>query len=208
MAPDNETGRQDTEVSSSDVFSEPAAETLERLEFDERDRRLLLEQLDSDEHVQYVLRGRLMDFESNDDDRKQREESRTRKVASHGRDLLTVVTGQRLLVVVQRNSPADHEYRSVPSTDVERVTLETANGNQRLVVRGASRYYIDVGRSPTDVASDACTQFRQQIGAQPADDQPVDDLLETLERLGALVEQGHLTEQEFEAKKRELLDRI
>ncbi|SIS17294.1 SHOCT domain-containing protein [Natronorubrum thiooxidans] len=218
MTADDETGRQDAPVSSSDVLSDPAAEAFERLELGKTDRRALLERLDDDERIQSVLRGRLMDYEPDDDDRERREESRTRKMASHGRDLLTVVTTQRLLIVVQRELPADHEYRSIPDDELERVTLETANGNQRLVVRGANRYYIDVSRSPTDVASAACTRLRQRLEDQLADEQPAettsaadqsdDDPLETIERLATLFEQGHLTEQEFAAKKRELLDRI
>ena len=218
MPTDDRTDGQNIQPPSDDVIAESAAEMIEQIDLDEADRRPLLERLDGDERIQHVLRGRLMDYETDDPDRERREESRTRKMASHGRDLLTVVTDRRLLVVVQRQSPNDHEYRSIAGDDIEAVSLETANGNQRLVIQGEIRYYIDVGRSSADAASAAATQLRQRLESQPAAeqsadatltaDQSADDPLEMLERLATLFEQGHLTEQEFEAKKQELLDRI
>lgn len=218
MPTDDRTDGRDALEAGDDVLAEQAADAIERIDLDEADRRALLEQLDVDEQIQHVLRGRLMDYETDDPDRERREESRTRKMASHGRDLLTVVTTRRLLVVVQRQSPDDHEYRSITDDDITAVSLETANGNQRLVIRGATRYYIDVGRSPTDVASAAYAQLRKRLDTQLTTEQSTDatsaaqqsdgDPLERLERLATLFEQGHLTEREFEAKKRELLDRI
>ncbi|QFU81809.1 SHOCT domain-containing protein [Natronorubrum aibiense] len=218
MPTDDRTDGRDAPEAGDDVLAEQAADAIECIDLDEADRRALLERLDVDEQIQHVLRGRLMDYETDDPDRERREESRTRKMASHGRDLLTVVTTRRLLVVVQRQSPDDHEYRSIADDDITAVSLETANGNQRLVIRGATRYYIDVGRSPTDVASAAYAQLRKRLDIQltaeqstdatSAAEQSDDDPLERLERLATLFEQGHLTEREFEAKKRELLDRI
>lgn len=218
MPTDDRTDGRDALEAGDDVLAEQAADAIERIDLDEADRRALLERLDVDEQIQHVLRGRLMDYETDDPDRERREESRTRKMASHGRDLLTVMTTRRLLVVVQRQSPDDHEYRSITDDDITAVSLETANGNQRLVIRGATRYYIDVGRSPTDVASAAYAQLRKRLDTQQTTEQSTDatsaaqqsdsDPLERLERLATLFEQGHLTEGEFEAKKRELLDRI
>ncbi|ELY40956.1 SHOCT domain-containing protein [Natronorubrum sulfidifaciens] len=218
MPIDDRTDARDAPAAGGDVLAEQADDAIERIGLDEADRRAFLERLDVDEQIQHVLRGRLMDYETNDPDRERREESRTRKMASHGRDLLTVVTNRRLLVVVQRNSPADHEYRSIADDDITTVSLETANGNQRLVIQGGTRYYIDVGRSSADAASAASTQLRQRLETQPAAEQSTDatsaaeqsadDPLERLERLATLFEQGYLTEREFEAKKRELLDRI
>ncbi|SDK56331.1 SHOCT domain-containing protein [Natronorubrum texcoconense] len=176
-------------------------EGVDGLEIGEPDRRQLRERLDDDERVQYALRGRIMDYETNDDDRDRREESRTRKMASRGRDLLTLVTDRRLLIVIQREAPADHEYRSIPYDELGEATLETANGNQRLVLRGPKRYYIDVGRSATDDATAACSTIRQQLAAESDDDS-----FDSLERLEALFERGHLTEREFETMKRELLE--
>lgn len=180
--------------------SESAAKGIDGLEIGERDRRQLRERLD-DERIQHALRGRIMDYETNDDDRDRREESRTRKMASRGRDLLTLVTDRRLLVVVQREDPADNEYRSISYDELEDATLEAANGNQRLVLRGTERYYIDVGRSPADDAAIAGSALHQHI-----EDLSTDDSFDSLERLETLFEQGHLTESEFEAMKRELLE--
>ncbi|WP_440767118.1 SHOCT domain-containing protein [Natronorubrum sp. DTA7] len=191
---DEQTGRQGDARAIDD-------EGVDGLEIGELERQQLRERLDDDERIQHALRGRIMDYETNDDDRDRREESRTRKMASRGRDLLTLVTDRRLMVVIQREVPADHEYRSIPSNELTGATLETANGNQRLVLRGPKRYYIDVGRSATDDATAACSTIRQQIAAESDDDS-----FDSLERLEALFEQGHLTEREFEAMKRELLE--
>ncbi|ELY38979.1 SHOCT domain-containing protein [Natronorubrum tibetense] len=187
--------------SATDKGSESAAEEMDGLEIKGPERRRLRERLDSDERVQYALRGRIMDYETNDDDRDRREESRTRKMASRGRDLLTLVTDRRLLVVIQREAPADHEYRSISYDELRGAKLETANGNQRLVLRGPKRYYIDVGRTSTDDTTAACSTIRQQIETESDDDS-----FDSLERLEALFEQGHLTEREFETMKRELLE--
>ena len=176
-------------------------EGMDGLEIGELERQQLRERLDDGERIQHALCGRIMDYETNDDDRDRREESRTRKMASRGRDLLTLVTDRQLLVVIQRETPADQEHRSILYDELGEATLETANGNQRLVLRGPKRYYIDVGRSATDDATAACSTIRQQIATESDDDS-----FDSLERLETLFEQGHLTEPEFEAMKRELLE--
>lgn len=197
----SESATDEVPESAADKGSESAAEGIDGLEIDEPNRRQLRKQLADDERIQHALRGRIMDYETDDDDRDRREESRTRKMASRGRDLLTLVTDRRLLVVVQREDPADTEYRSISYDELEAVALETANGSQRLVVRGTERYYIDVGRSPADDATAARSTIHQHV-----EDRSTGDSFDSLERLETLFEQGHLTEREFETMKRELLD--
>ena len=189
------------ESATDDGSESPAGKGIDGLEIDGPERRQLRERLDDDERVQYALRGRIMDYEANDDDRDRREESRTRKMASRGRDLLTLVTDRRLLVVIQREEPADTEYRSISYDGLEEIALETANNNQRLVVRGTERYYIDVGRSPGDDAAAVRSTIREYL-----EDLSTRDSFDSLERLEALFEQGHLTEREFETMKRDLLE--
>ncbi|WP_137291287.1 SHOCT domain-containing protein [Natronorubrum halophilum] len=196
--------RDDGDLPFSDgLIAETAGESVRATELGGVRRTALVDRLDDGERLHAVLRGRLMDYERDDDDDDAREASRTRKMASHGTDLMTVVTDRRLLLVVQRDDPASDEYRTVPFDELAAASLETANESQRLVLRGTRRYYIDVGRSGRTVAADALATIQQRLG-----DPETDDPIERIEQLAELHERGILTADEFEAKKRELLDRI
>jgi hypothetical protein len=189
------------------MYSEQVADALKQLELKETERRHIGEQLRPDERVAYVLRGRLMDYESDVSNREEREDSRTRKMASHGRHLLTLCTTRRLLIVVQRGAPADTEYRSIVYGDIDDVSLQRVGQNQRFVVRASNRYYIDVGGSDPDLVDSVRSDVEQWIGTHALDTDSMDPI-ETLERLGALYEQGVLTQEELDKKKRELLGQI
>ncbi|ELY65521.1 SHOCT domain-containing protein [Natrinema versiforme] len=174
------------------------------------------ERLEGDAAVRHVLRGRIVDYETDTDDRDAREDSRTRKVVSPGVDLLTLVTDEGLIVVVQRPEGVDHEFLSIPYASLTNAALETAAGNRRLVVRGSNRYYVDVGKSSEAACTDALAHVRERIAAgdepssEPATsgEDAAADPLETLERLADLRDRGALTDEEFASKKRELLERL
>jgi hypothetical protein len=189
------------------VYSEQAADALEQLELEKTERRQLRKQLHRNKRVAYVLCGRLMDYESDTSDRKEREDSRTRKMATHGRHLLTLCTTRGLLIVVQRDTPAETDYRSIPYGDIVDVSIQRVGQNQRLVVRASNRYYIDVSGSDPALVETVRSDIEQRIERDAVETHSPDPI-ETIERLGALHEQGILTQAEFDEKKRELLDQI
>lgn len=170
----------------------------------------VVDALEADEQPHYLLRGMQMDVEQRLADDTEREDSRRRIVATGA--LRTVVTDRRLLLLVDR--PERVEARSLPYADLESVECESAvSGNHRLVATGLDEYrYIDTGRSDADECDEAAayaddraraaTPSAESAGAEAADP------LTKLERLAALHERGALTDAEFDAKKRELLERL
>lgn len=63
----------------------------------------------------------------------------------------------------------------------------------------------DAPKQPTpEIAYDVTSNAE----ALPADKTPQDIIIATIEKLNVLFEKGHITEEEFKAKKKELLERI
>lgn len=162
--------------------------------------------LGPDEQPEFLLRGNILDVVDRNapetDDRR-----RSRKVADRGTDLLTLVTDERLLVLVPREAEA--ERVTVPLSAVTHVDTESAPGvSRRLRVRtDDTAYYVDASGSDGDDAA-AVAAFvadRQHRDGGGAD---ADGVLDTIERLADLRDRGALTDEEFERKKTELLDRL
>ncbi len=157
------------------------------------------------EQPEYIIRGSVCDID--DLTAPESETRRKRKVASPGADLLTVVTDQRVLVVVPRPDGADRI--SLPLADISAAGVERApGGNSRLQVESdGTGYYVDGSQSPPEEveAAQAFIADRRGHGATGSD---ATTPLETLERLADLHERGALSDEEFAAKKAELLDRV
>ena len=205
-------GLDETSDDIASIVAEAAGDSVTEQTLTEPDGRktTLLAALEDGEQPHYLLRGRLLDYEEQSPDDEARRQSRKRKVASAGGELVTLLTDRRLFVVVERKR--DYESLSIPYRDLSSVTLETAQGqNQRLVARTAERtYYIDTSTTSQEECTDA-EQFLADRVAAAEDRESGDterDPLTTLERLAELHDQGALTDEEFEAKKADLLDRI
>lgn len=167
----------------------------------------LVRLLEADEQPQYILRGRILDIV----DREALESEsgrRKRKVAASGSDLHTVVTDDRFLVVVPHSDGI--EQLTVPFSTVSRVDTEDAPGtSQRVCVfTEETAYYIDTSQSAGSETA-AVEEFTADRAAQDdTAEESSDEVLDTIERLADLHEQGALTDEEFERKKSELLDRL
>lgn len=187
-----------------------------------------------DERPQHVLRGAILDLV----DRSRAERSGTdapegdapprpgaapdpgtsRKVPSGGRDVLTLLTDRRLLVVVPRDPDAESDWHDVEYDRLEEVRLETLGGDRRLVVNAATEgFRIDVSGSSQEACETAAAFCRRRLGTasgthsdqgDPGEGETDRDPLDVLERLADLKERGAITEAEFDDKKAELLDRI
>ncbi len=157
------------------------------------------------EQPEYIIRGSVCDID--DLTAPASETRRKRKVASPDADLLTVITDRRVIVVVPRPDGADRI--SLPLSDVSAVSVERApGGNSRLQVESDDTgYYVDGSQSPLEEveAAQAFISDRRGHGTTGSD---ATTPLETLERLADLHERGALSDEEFAAKKAELLDRV
>ena len=167
--------------------------------------RALSDHLTDSEQPHFLLRGSMLDIVdlTVSDDESGR---RSRKVAGSGSALFTVVTDERLLVLIPRSGGT--EQLAVSLGDIESAETERApGGNRRLSIESVdTAYRIDTSQSPGD-ETDAASAFidnSETTSSRDSDDDP----LATLERLADLRERGHLSQQEFEEKKGELLDRI
>lgn len=174
--------------------------------------RPLYQFLEKSEQPHFLLQGRILDLV--DESVPASEPGRrSRKVASSGASLWTVVTDQRLLILVPRT--ADVERLVIPLGHVGAADAENApGGNHRLSVRATDRSYrIDTSQTAseeTELASEyvAGTDSRGQGTATGASDAAdgVPGALDALERLADLYDRGLLTEQEFETMKAKILE--
>lgn len=162
--------------------------------------------LRADERPQYLRRGHHLDVV----DRNAPESAagrRTRKVASQGFDLITLVTDERVLVIVPRSEEA--EQITVSLSEISHVDTESAPGvSRRLRVQtDDTTYYIDTSQSSSD-DSEAVRKHLTDVMSRDSGVGDTDEILDTLERLADLRDRGTLTEGEFARKKTELLDRL
>lgn len=168
----------------------------------------IAESLSPNEQPHFVLRGIQMDIERVLEDDVAREDSRRRVMAAG--DLLTVVTDERLLFVIERSENV--EARTVPYATLTSVEYEAAaGGNQRLVATGVeTSHSIDTSRSDDEECRRAATfaDDHAEAVSQSGESTQAEDPLARLERLANLKERGMVSDAEFEAKKRELLDRL
>jgi hypothetical protein len=168
--------------------------------------------LEESEQPHFLLQGSMLDIV---DESVSGSESgrRSRKVASSGTSLSTVVTDQRLLILIPRT--AETERLVVPLAQIRAADSENApGGNHRLSARAADRSYrIDTSQTGSDetesaseyLASAGSPRHGAETGASGAADGAIASL-DALERLADLYDRGMLTEQEFEEMKTKLLE--
>jgi len=163
--------------------------------------------LEPDEQPQYLLRGRILDIV--DTEAPESELSRrNRKVAAHGTDLRTLVTDERFLIVIPRKE-VEAERLRVALSAVDGVDAQDAPGaSQRLCVHTEeTAYYVDTAQSDVDEVR-AVEEFVSDLKTSAEPTGSSEEVLDTLDRLADLHECGALTDEEFDQKKSELLDRF
>jgi hypothetical protein len=166
------------------------------------DRATFRDTLDADEQPHYLLEGTMIDVLTG--------EERARKVASRDGAAFTLVTDRAIRFVVQYAERLD--TRTVPFEAVRAVGLQTVGRNARLSVETADGgYEAYPSATPAEECRAAVAYVEQRVG-EPRPEAEAgglrEDALDALERLASLHERGALTDAEFEAKKRELLDRL
>jgi hypothetical protein len=155
--------------------------------------------LDEDEIPQFILRGKTVEIKygGGDDDK-------------WGKSVYTVVTNKRVLIVIAQRL-SGNDTRSIEYRSIDGVNFEKGLINKELHIRaGGATYEMHVlDQSET---KEAMGYIREQVQAsqQPsqttADSEP--DPTEQLKNLKELHDEGVLSEEEFESKKKKLIDKI
>jgi hypothetical protein len=154
--------------------------------------------LDDEETPVAVMRGTMLDSVRGRGD----DSERSRTMTAEPGGIVALVTDRRVRFLVDRGDRV--EETTVPSSAVDETVVETMGDALRLTVRteegpGYTFY-------PDEDAAGAVRAAADALGSAGADDR--EDAMDRLERLADLHERGALTDEEFAAKKRELLDRI
>jgi len=133
---------------------------------------------------------------------------RSRKTGTVGW-VRTAATNKRVLVKIPQALGSDE--RSVPYRNITSVDLDLGAVYKRLSLQTAGQtYHIDIGGLSKDECRKMARFVRnkvseaQETGGSGGETDPVDQL----ERLRDLKDDGVLTEEEFEEKKSDLLDKI
>jgi hypothetical protein len=161
------------------------------------DGRSLRSFLDGDESAAAALRGTMLDAVSGSGD----DSDRSRTMAAEPGGIAALVTDRRVLFVVDRGDRAD--VREVDGSDVTRTDVETMGDAVRLTVGsddGERLTFYPDGADETTVRAAA-----DALETGPSGDA---DALDRLERLADLRDRGALSDEEFESKKRDLLDDV
>ncbi|WP_416841428.1 SHOCT domain-containing protein [Haloferax sp. DFSO52] len=158
--------------------------------------------VDEDERPQYLLEGTMLDIVTG--------EEPMRKMAGRDGSAYTLFTDRAVRFVVQY--PTRVDIRTAPYETIRTVSLQTVGQNNRLRVETPDVTYVSY---PSATSVDECTAAvdfaeTQVNESQTATDSAgtTGDVLDALERLAALRDRGALSDEEFEAKKHDLLDRL
>ncbi|WP_216824820.1 SHOCT domain-containing protein [Salinigranum rubrum] len=157
----------------------------------EGDPARLLDVLAPDEKPQYLLDGVMAD-------RVREDGERSRRMATPGGSAFTLVTDRAVHVVVQYRDRLAVE--TVPLALVDGTTVQRAGEETRLGIdTGDARYEVYPSGTPTEEVEAAAAYLDGREGG-------ANDAVSALERLAGLYERGLLTDEEFAAAKRDLLD--
>ncbi|WP_225316438.1 MULTISPECIES: SHOCT domain-containing protein [Haloferax] len=158
--------------------------------------------LDTDELPQYLLEGTMLDIVTGDEP--------ARKMAGRDGSTYTLFTDRAVHFVVQY--PDRLDTRTTPYETIRAVTIQTVGQNIRLQVETAGVSYVAYPSATSVEECKAAVEFAEkQVEESAASGDRVGksgEVLDALERLAALRDRGALTDEEFESKKADLLDRL
>jgi hypothetical protein len=186
------------------------------------DDRRVRDLLDPGEQPHHALRGSMLDIVRRDgasigDERNPAltptggDGNRTRKM-TRGIDLHALFTGRRVITFAPGRDDIDF---SVPYDALREVALQTAGSESRLRFEGGEvSYYLCPGASTPEACRAAVDFVTDRLGAHNDAGSPSEppsatrNPIDVLDRLADLRDRRALTEEEFAAKKHDLLDRI
>lgn len=165
--------------------------------------------LDPDESVHYMWRGGTIDVEGSSAGDSIFGNDRDRKSSFKG--IFTAVTDKRIVIAIPQVLGDDE--RHIPYRSVTTVDLDTGLVNRRVSLQTKGQTYHIQAQGPSkDELRDAMRFIREKVEEvhQPQQVQTTTepDPTEQLQNLKELHDQGVLSDEEFEEKKRSLLDKI
>ncbi|MFW5918181.1 MAG: PH domain-containing protein [Haloferacaceae archaeon] len=177
---------------------------------DERVRKIQ-DVLDDDERVHYLTRGSTVDVEGSSAGQSLSGDDRSRKSGTRGY-VRAAITDRRVVVKVPQWLGDDE--RTIPYRNVTSVDLDTGYVVKRLSLQTPGQtYHIEVHEPDKAEVREAVKFVRERIAEAQTDTVVVEgagepDPTEQLKNVKQLHEDGVLTDEEFERKKQELLDKI
>jgi len=166
--------------------------------------------LDDNEKVMYLTRGSTVDVEGSGSGESLFGDDRGRKSGSKG-FVRAAITDRRIAVKIPQWLGNDE--RTIPYTNITSVDLDTGLLKKRLTLQTpGSTYHIEVDEPGKSECRDATQFIRDKMSESNQPDVVMEesepDPTEQLKRLKELHEDGVLTNDEFEKKKQNLLDKI
>lgn len=167
--------------------------------------------LDGDEIVHFLTRGTTVDVEGSGAGGSLFGDDRSRKSGTRGY-VRAIITDRRVAVKVPQFLGNDE--RSVPYSNITSVDLDTGLVNKRLTLQTPGQtYHIEAQEPGKDELREITRFIRGKISEanQPnvvQADSSDPDPLDQLEKLKNLHKQGVVSDEEFEKKKSNLLDKI
>jgi len=162
--------------------------------------------LDDGENVHYLTRGSTVDVQEGGDNSSLFGDDRSRKTGTRGW-VRAAFTDRRVVVKVPQMLGTDE--RSIPYQNITSVDLDTGLVKKRVTLQtmGAT-YHIEADDPGKDEVRDAMRFVRQKLGESNDSGGTEDSPLDKLEQLRDLHDDGVLSDEEFEEKKQDLLDKV
>lgn len=167
--------------------------------------------LDGDETVHYLTRGSTVDVEGSSAGNSLFGDDRSRKSGTRGY-VRAAITDRRVAVKIPQWLGTDE--RTVPYDSITSVDLDTGLVNKRVSLQTPGQtYHIEAHEPGKEECREAVRFIREKISESKEPDvvkqeSSDPDPTEQLKNIKELHEQGVLTDEEFEEKKQELLDKI
>jgi hypothetical protein len=166
--------------------------------------------LDGGENIHYLGRGGTIDVEGSSAGSSLFGDDRSRKSGTTGY-VRTVVTDDRITVKIPQLTGNDE--RTVPYRNITSVDLDTGLLNKRLSLQTPGQtYHIQVTEPGKDEVREMVSFIREKMEEASQPDTTVvesePDPVDQIDKLRELNEKGALSDEEFEEKKQELLDKI
>ncbi|WP_323676901.1 PH domain-containing protein [Halorubellus sp. PRR65] len=174
--------------------------------------RCLLDYLDEHEQPHHILQGQTIDVEGGGDSSSLLGNDRSRKFSFGVNRCFTVVTNQRVFLVVQQGNGSDE--RHIPYDSITGIDLDIGAGGatSRLSIQTHGRTYHASGTLSNEQECRNAVEYirhqRREVNTKGVESGAKEEPLEQLQSLKELRDEGVLSEDEFAEKKAELLERI
>lgn len=169
--------------------------------------------LEGDEKVHFLTRGSTVDVEGSSAGRSLFGDDRSRKSGTRGW-VRAIITNKRVAIKIPQ--VLGNDERSIPYSSITSVDLDTGLVNKRLTLQTPGQtYHIEVHDPGKEEVRQAIRFIRMKVEEanqstiiQQESKNTESDPLERIEKLKKLNDSGVVSDEEFEEKKQELLDKV